>query len=72
MNSVLPKLIVGIGILLVIIGLLLLGAEKIGLHLGRLPGDLIYRKGNTTMYFPIVTMLLLSIVSSLLFWLIRR
>ena len=72
MNFAFPKLIVGIGILLVIIGLLLLGAEKIGLHLGKLPGDLIYRKGNTTIYFPIVTMLLLSIVLSLLFWLIRK
>ncbi len=43
-----------------------------GLGLGRLPGDLVYRRGNFTFYFPIVTSILLSIVLSLLLWLIRR
>ncbi|HYS53741.1 MAG TPA: DUF2905 family protein [Thermoanaerobaculia bacterium] len=43
-----------------------------GLGLGRLPGDLVYRRGNFTFYFPIVTSILLSIVLSLLLWLFRR
>ncbi|MDQ6801934.1 MAG: DUF2905 family protein [Acidobacteriota bacterium] len=43
-----------------------------GLGLGRLPGDFVYRRGNFTFYFPIVTSILLSIVLSLLLWLFRR
>ena len=40
--------------------------------LGRLPGDFVFRRGNFTFYFPIVTSILLSIVLSLLLWLFRR
>ncbi|MEO8432950.1 MAG: DUF2905 domain-containing protein [Acidobacteriota bacterium] len=40
--------------------------------LGRLPGDVIVRRGNATIVFPIVTCLLLSLVLSLLLWLFRR
>jgi len=40
--------------------------------LGRLPGDLIYRRGNFTFYFPLMTSILLSIALSLLLWLFRR
>jgi membrane protein implicated in regulation of membrane protease activity len=40
--------------------------------LGRLPGDLVYRRGNLTLYFPIATSLLLSVVLTLLVRLLRR
>jgi hypothetical protein len=40
--------------------------------LGRLPGDIVYHKGGTTFYFPLVTCLLLSLVLSLLLNLFRR
>jgi hypothetical protein len=43
-----------------------------GLGLGRLPGDFVYRRGNFTFYFPIVTSILLSIALSLLLGLFRR
>ena len=43
-----------------------------GLGLGRLPGDLVYRRGNVTVYFPLMTSILLSIALSLLLWLFRR
>lgn len=43
-----------------------------GLGLGRLPGDLVYRRGNFTFYFPLMTSILLSIALSLLLWLFRR
>ncbi len=42
------------------------------LHLGRLPGDIIFKKGNTTFYFPVVTSIVISIVLSLIFYLIGR
>jgi len=40
--------------------------------LGRMPGDIHYSKGNFTFYFPIVTCILVSVVLTLLFWLLRK
>lgn len=42
------------------------------LHLGKLPGDLIFKKGNATFYFPIVTSILLSILLSVIFYFFNR
>jgi hypothetical protein len=41
-------------------------------HLGKLPGDIFVKKGNTTFYFPIVTCIIISIVLSLIFHFISR
>lgn len=63
------------GKLLVIGGLLLaaLGALMIaGVPIGRLPGDIVYRRGNATFYFPLVTSIVLSVLLTLLFALFRR
>jgi hypothetical protein len=63
------------GKLLVIGGLLLaaLGALMIaGVPIGRLPGDFVYRRGNATFYFPLVTSIVLSVLFTLLFALFRR
>ena len=43
-----------------------------GFPLGRLPGDIIYRRGNTTFYFPLTTSILASVMLTLLLWLLRR
>jgi hypothetical protein len=40
--------------------------------LGKLPGDFVFRKGNVSFYFPLATSILLSIVLTLLFWLLRK
>jgi len=42
------------------------------LGLGKLPGDIVYRRGNFSFYFPLMTSILLSVVLSLLLWLFRR
>lgn len=42
------------------------------LGLGRLPGDIVYRQGGFSFYFPIATCLLVSLALSLLLWLIKR
>ncbi len=68
----LGKLIVIAGLVLVGIGLLVMFAGRAHLPLGRLPGDILYRSKNTTFYFPIVTCILLSILLSLVFWLLNR
>lgn len=62
------RLFIVAGIVLVAAGVLI----QLGLPLGRLPGDIIIRRGNSTFYFPIVTGVLVSIVLSILAALVRR
>jgi hypothetical protein len=47
-------------------------AMKLGVPLGRLPGDIVIRREHTTFYFPIVTCILVSVVLSAVAWLLRR
>jgi hypothetical protein len=70
--SDLGKLLMVFGAVLLVAGVLLTFAGRVNLPLGRLPGDLVYRGKNTVFYFPLVTSLLLSIVLSLIFYLIGR
>ena len=62
--------LIAIGLVLVVVGLLWPWLSKLGL--GRLPGDIAMERGNFTFYFPIVTCLIVSIVLSLVFWLMNR
>ena len=65
------KFLVITGVVLVGAGLLLMGGSKFSFFgLGHLPGDISYKGKNTSFYFPIVTCLVISVVLSLLFWLI--
>jgi Protein of unknown function (DUF2905) len=68
----LGKLLLGVGLFLVLIGGLILLAGRFGLPLGRLPGDLSYRGKNVSVFFPIGTSILISVVLSLLLYLISR
>ena len=61
-----------IGALLILAGLLFLAAERLGIRLGRLPGDITLRGRHAVFYFPIVTCILLSVILSLIMWLLRR
>ena len=65
------KFLVITGVVLVGAGLLLMGGAKFSFFgLGNLPGDISYKGKHTSFYFPIVTCLVISVVLSLLFWLI--
>ena len=66
------RLLISAGILLVVIGLLVVLGEKLGIHLGRLPGDIRIEGRRGGFYFPIVTCLFVSAVLSLISWLISR
>lgn len=59
-----------IGLVIVAIGLLWPWLSRLGL--GRLPGDIVVRRGNFTFYAPIATALLASVLLSVIVWLIRR
>ena len=67
------KILLGLGLLLVVLGAVLLLGSRLGLPIGRLPGDLHWRSrsGNTQVYFPIATSILLSVLLSLILWLLR-
>ena len=66
------RTLIAIGIALVVLGVLVTFGEKLPIRLGRLPGDITIRGKNTTFYFPLVTSLLLSVLLSLVMWLIGR
>ena len=66
------RIIVILGISLIVIGGLVTLLGRTGLPLGRLPGDIIYKGKNTTFYFPLATCILLSIVVSVVMYLIGR
>jgi len=70
--SDLGKVLVAAGALLLIAGLLLIILGKTNLPFGRLPGDIIYRGKNTTVYFPLATSILLSILLTVVLYLIGR
>ncbi|HKF20808.1 MAG TPA: DUF2905 domain-containing protein [Candidatus Angelobacter sp.] len=68
----LGKLLLILGGIIVAIGALLLVAGRFNLPLGRLPGDIVYRGKHTTFYFPLATSIILSIVLTLVLWLLSR
>jgi hypothetical protein len=66
------KLLVFAGGALVVVGVLVMLAGKAHLPLGRLPGDLVYRGKNTTLYFPLMTCLVLSVVLTVVAWVVGK
>ena len=68
----LGRVLVILGITLVVIGSIALLLGRTGFPLGRLPGDIVYKAKNTTFYFPLATSILLSVLLSLVLYLIAR
>ena len=66
----LGRLLILTGLGVAILGAVLMFAGRTSI--GRLPGDLVYRKGNFTLYFPLMTSILLSLILTLIFWIFRR
>jgi hypothetical protein len=64
------RILVTLGVILVIVGVAWPWLVKLGL--GRLPGDIVIERENFRFYFPITTMVLISLVLSLVFWLFRK
>lgn len=66
------RLLVILGVALVVIGGIVVLLGRTGLPLGRLPGDFLYRGKNTAFYFPLASSILISIVLSIVLFLIGR
>ena len=64
------RLLIVLGLLILVAGLLWPYLSQIGL--GRLPGDIVIERENMSFYFPLMTCLLLSVLLSLVFWVVNR
>lgn len=65
-------MLVMLGVALAVIGGIVMLLGRTGLPLGRLPGDVLYRGKNTTFYFPLASSILISVVLSIVLFLIGR
>ena len=65
-------MLLGLGLLVVVVGLVLVLLGRINLPIGRLPGDILYRSKHTTLYFPLATSILVSVVLSLVLYLVGK
>ena len=69
----LGRLLIIFGVVLIVVGALFMLGDKLPwLRLGRLPGDFSWGRGSVRIYFPLMTSILLSLLLTLIFWLIRK
>jgi Protein of unknown function (DUF2905) len=66
------KVLIFFGVILVVAGIAVLALGRMNVPLGRLPGDFLYRGKNTTVYFPLATSVVVSVVLSVLLYLVGR
>jgi hypothetical protein len=68
----LGRILIALGLLVAALGVLISLGEKLPIRLGHLPGDIIIRGKHSVFYFPLVTCLLISVILSLVLWIINR
>jgi hypothetical protein len=66
------RTLIAIGAVLVIAGLLITLGARLPFRIGRLPGDFVYRSKHSVFYFPLMTSLLLSLLLSIVMWLVGK
>jgi len=64
------RFLIGLGIILIVAGVLWPWLRKLGL--GRLPGDIRYEKNGFSFYFPLTTGLIISVVVTVILWILRK
>jgi len=68
----LGRMLVWVGGLILLFGIVLILAGKLHLPIGRLPGDITWRGKHTTVYFPLMTSIVLSVILSLVLYFVNR
>jgi hypothetical protein len=68
----LGKVLIVIGAVAMVAGLAFILLGRANIPLGRLPGDIVYRGKNSTFYFPLATSILVSVVLSVVMYLVGR
>jgi hypothetical protein len=66
------KWLVLLGMMLVVAGVVVMLLGRMNVPLGRLPGDFLYRRKNTAVYFPLATSLVLSVMLSILLYVVSQ
>jgi hypothetical protein len=66
------RFLIVVGLVLIVAGLAVTFGARLPIRLGRLPGDIAIHGKNSSFYFPITTCILLSVVLSLVMWMLRR
>jgi len=69
--TLMGKMLIIMGIILILIGIIMTAGTKIP-WIGRLPGDIIIKKDDFSLYFPLASCIIMSIILTLLFYLFRR
>ena len=70
--SEMGKALIAVGALLAVIGVVLLLGGRTSLPIGRLPGDIVYKGKGSTVYFPIVTCIVISVLLTLVLWIVGK
>jgi hypothetical protein len=68
----LGRLLIALGLLLVAVGVVVLLLGRLPIKLGRLPGDIYIQGKGSSFYFPLTTCLLISLVLSVVMWILRK
>lgn len=63
---------IALGLMVAALGVVISIGERLPIRLGRLPGDIVIRGKHSVFYFPLVTCVLISVILSLVLWLINR
>jgi hypothetical protein len=66
------KVLILVGAVLVVAGVLVVALGRMNVPLGRLPGDIVYRGKNSTIYFPLATSILVSVVLTIVLYVVGR
>jgi hypothetical protein len=64
------RMLLVLGALMCVVGAFFFFGGKLPFRLGRLPGDIYYQGKNSSFYFPVVTCLVISVVLTVIFWMI--
>jgi hypothetical protein len=67
----LGKMLIVLGVVMVVVGLVVMFADKIP-YIGRLPGDLYIKRERWSFYFPITTSIIISIILTVIMWIFRK
>jgi len=68
----LGRALILVGAMLIVVGVLLYFGGKLPFRIGRLPGDIVHRGQNSTFYFPLASCLVISVVITLVLWIINQ
>lgn len=70
--STLGKPLIILGLAIAVIGALMVAGDRLPFRIGRLPGDIVWKGRNTTVYFPLTTIILLNLALAVIMWLLNR